>query len=40
MLTEDDVYGGYYLPKGTLVVANTWSVPPLPNYHSSPTWTR
>ena len=38
MLTEDDVYGGYYLPKGTLVVANTWSVPA--NYHSSPTWTR
>ncbi|TFK84330.1 cytochrome P450 [Polyporus arcularius HHB13444] len=26
MLTEDDVYNGYYLPKGTLVVANTWAI--------------
>lgn len=26
MLTEDDVYNGFYLPKGTLVVANTWYV--------------
>ncbi|KAH9857833.1 cytochrome P450 [Lenzites betulinus] len=25
-LTEDDVYQGYYLPKGTLVVANTWAI--------------
>ncbi|KAI0683560.1 cytochrome P450 [Earliella scabrosa] len=24
MLTTDDVYNGYYLPKGTLVVANSW----------------
>ncbi|RPD65871.1 cytochrome P450 [Lentinus tigrinus ALCF2SS1-7] len=26
MLTEDDVYNGYFLPKGTLVVANTWAI--------------
>ena len=27
-LTEDDVYGDYVLPKGTLVMANIWSVRP------------
>ncbi|KAI0807274.1 cytochrome P450 [Fomes fomentarius] len=26
MLTEDDVYNGFYLPKGTLVVANSWAI--------------
>ncbi|KAI0713249.1 cytochrome P450 [Earliella scabrosa] len=26
MLSEDDVYNGYYLPKGTLVVANQWAI--------------
>lgn len=24
LLTEDDVYNGYFLPKGTLVVPNSW----------------
>jgi cytochrome P450 len=23
---EDDVYGGYWIPKGTSVIANIWSV--------------
>ena len=26
MLTEDDVYEGYSIPKGTMVFANTWSI--------------
>ena len=31
------MYGGYYLPKGTLVVANTWSVQSQPlTTHQSP----
>ncbi|CDO69024.1 hypothetical protein BN946_scf184834.g31 [Trametes cinnabarina] len=25
-LTEDDIYNGYYLPKGSLIVANTWAI--------------
>ncbi|OJT14150.1 O-methylsterigmatocystin oxidoreductase [Trametes pubescens] len=25
-LTEDDFYEGYYLPKGSLIVANTWAI--------------
>lgn len=24
--TEDDIYNGYFIPAGTLVVANTWYV--------------
>lgn len=23
---EDDTYGGYYIPKGTLILANIWYV--------------
>ncbi len=26
MLIQDDTYEGYFLPKGTIVFANTWSV--------------
>jgi cytochrome P450 len=26
MLTEDDTYEGYVLPKGTVVFANAWSI--------------
>lgn len=26
LLTQDDTYGGYCLPKGTVVFANTWSI--------------
>ena len=25
--TEDDVYDGYFIPKGTMVMPNTWCVP-------------
>ncbi|KAK9783103.1 putative Cytochrome P450 [Seiridium cardinale] len=25
-LTQDDTYEGYFLPKGTLVIANTWAI--------------
>ncbi|KAI0371752.1 cytochrome P450 [Pilatotrama ljubarskyi] len=25
-LTEDDIYNGYYLPKGSLIVANHWAI--------------
>lgn len=31
MLIQDDVYDGYFLPKGTIVFANTWSI------HQDPT---
>ena len=27
MATNDDEYDGYYIPKGTLVIGNAWSVP-------------
>jgi len=26
MATDDDEYGGYYIPKGTVVIANAWPV--------------
>ena len=26
MATNDDEYNGYYIPKGTLLFSNTWSV--------------
>lgn len=26
MLTQDDVYQGYLLPRGTVVLANTWAI--------------
>lgn len=26
MLTEDDTYEGYFLPKGTILFANAWSI--------------
>lgn len=26
MLTQDDLYQGYFLPKGTIVLANTWAI--------------
>lgn len=28
MSTEDDVYEGYFIPKGSLVMPNIWSVTP------------
>ena len=32
MCTADDEYDGYFIPKGTLVLGNTWSVSPWPIY--------
>ena len=29
MATNDDEYNGYYIPKGTIMIANSWLVPPL-----------
>jgi cytochrome P450 len=26
MLTQDDTYEGYFLPRGTIFFANTWSI--------------
>jgi cytochrome P450 len=26
MLTQDDTYEGYFLPKGTMLFANTWAI--------------
>jgi cytochrome P450 len=26
MLTQDDTYEGYFLPKGTMFLANTWAI--------------
>ena len=26
MATNDDEYNGYYIPKGTIVIGNTWPV--------------
>ncbi len=26
MLTQDDTYEGYFLPKGTILFANTWAI--------------
>lgn len=26
MLIQDDTYQGYFLPKGTVVLANTWAI--------------
>ena len=36
MLTEDDVYGGYYLPKGTIVIANVWYMLHNPEVYPDP----
>ena len=29
MSTMDDVYNGYYIPKGTITIGNSWLVQPL-----------
>ena len=29
MSTNDDEYNGYYIPKGTIMIANSWLVRPL-----------
>jgi hypothetical protein len=28
MCTEDDIYEGYHIPKGSLIMANIWYGPP------------
>ena len=35
MATNDDEYNGYYIPKGTVVIGNSWSV--VNNYSCFPT---
>ena len=27
LLTQDDIYNGYYIPKGTICIPNVWQVP-------------
>ena len=34
--TEDDVYGGYFIPKGTPVVGNIWAVNMDPRRYADP----
>ncbi|KAG9013497.1 hypothetical protein FRB90_006017 [Tulasnella sp. 427] len=34
---EDEVYGGYYIPKGTAVIANAWGISQNPKYYSNPS---
>lgn len=35
--TEDDVYDGFKIPKGTPIIANTWTMNNLPAYFPRPT---
>lgn len=35
--TNDDVYKGWYIPKGTIVIANVWSISRDPKKYSSPS---
>ncbi|EKM54955.1 uncharacterized protein PHACADRAFT_194981 [Phanerochaete carnosa HHB-10118-sp] len=35
--TDDDIYKGYFLPKGSIVVANIWSILHDPTVYSDPT---
>ena len=36
MLTEDDTYEGFLLPKGTMVFANAWSIHRDPEEYDEP----
>lgn len=36
MLTEDDHYEGYFLPKGTILFANAWAIHNDENEYDSP----
>jgi cytochrome P450 len=36
LLIQDDWYDGYFLPKGTIVFANTWSIHQDPGQYESP----
>ncbi|KAK7029115.1 cytochrome P450, partial [Favolaschia claudopus] len=35
-LMQDDVYRGYYLPAGTIVLANSWAILHNPDVYPSP----
>lgn len=36
MATEDDIYGGYFIPKGSIILGNAWYAPNrLPMLHYS-----
>jgi len=35
-LVQDDVYDGFFLPSGSLVIANTWGIMHDPDVYSSP----
>ncbi|KAF8971248.1 cytochrome P450 [Flammula alnicola] len=35
-LTQDDVYNGYFIPAGTVVIANSWAVSRDPNLYENP----
>lgn len=37
MLDVDDTFRGWYLPKGTVVLQNTWGISHDPNLYSSPS---
>jgi cytochrome P450 len=37
MLIQDDIYDGYFLPKGTIVFANTWSIHQDPAEYERPS---
>ncbi|KAG8995537.1 hypothetical protein FRB90_000147 [Tulasnella sp. 427] len=35
--TKDEVYNGYFIPKGTTVIPNAWSITQNPTYYSNPS---
>ncbi|KAG8913312.1 hypothetical protein FRC01_004603 [Tulasnella sp. 417] len=35
--TQDDIYDGYFIPKGTTVIANAWAITRNPKYYSNPS---
>ena len=39
LLTQDDVYEGYFIPKGTLVMANVWRVCSIGKVHIAELFT-
>jgi hypothetical protein len=34
MLREDDVYNGYFIPKGAIILTNLWSVDSIIRFHA------
>ncbi|KAG9003731.1 hypothetical protein FRB90_011131 [Tulasnella sp. 427] len=35
--SKDDVYNGYFIPKGTSIIANAWGISRNPKYYTNPT---